>query len=117
MGNVEIVPSDGLWLGAKYEFEVSVPNNYPYSPPKVLCKTKVYHPNINWEGKVCLNILRAEWMPVLNLGSVGFGLMTLFLEPNSDDPLNKEAATEMHERPEDYKRNVKKTLKGGYHFG
>jgi ubiquitin-conjugating enzyme E2 M len=40
---------------------------------------QVYHPNIDWEGKVCLNILRQEWMPVLSLGSVVFGLMTLFL--------------------------------------
>jgi ubiquitin-protein ligase len=35
------------------------------------------------------DILRQDWMPVLNLGSVAFGLMTLFLEPNPDDPLNK----------------------------
>lgn len=49
---------------------------------------KVYHPNINDQGKVCLNILRQEWMPVLSLGSVIFGLMTLFLEPNPDDPLD-----------------------------
>jgi ubiquitin-conjugating enzyme E2 M len=52
---------------------------------------QVYHPNIDWDGHVCLNILRQDWMPVLSLGSVVFGLMTLFLEPNPDDPLNKGA--------------------------
>jgi ubiquitin-protein ligase len=40
---------------------------------------QIYHPNIDTDGKVCLNILRADWMPVLNLGSVVFGLLTLFL--------------------------------------
>lgn len=114
---VDISPSDGLYKGATFRFEVSVPNKYPYEPPKAQCKTLLYHPNIDWEGHVCLNILRADWMPVLNLGSVVFGLMYLFLEPNPDDPLNKEAAQLMIDRPEEFKRNVSKTLRGGYHFG
>ena len=41
------------------------------------------------EGNVCLNILREDWKPVLNLNSVMVGLQYLFLEPNADDPLNK----------------------------
>jgi ubiquitin-conjugating enzyme E2 M len=100
----------------------------------------VYHPNIDLEGHVCLNILRADWMPVLSLGSVIFGLMTLFLvrlfssqclshhvplltfypalqEPNPDDPLNKEAAQLMIDRPRDFERNVKQALQGGYVAG
>jgi ubiquitin-conjugating enzyme E2 M len=105
---------------------------------------QVYHPNIDLEGHVCLNILRADWMPVLSLGSVIFGLMTLFLvrlffsqclslprenfkfflshllplqEPNPDDPLNKEAAQLMIDRPRDFERNVKQALQGGYVAG
>lgn len=114
---VDITPSDGLYRGATFRFEVTIPPKYPYEPPKAECKTLLYHPNIDWEGHVCLNILRADWMPVLNLGSVVFGLMYLFLEPNPDDPLNKEAAQLMIDRPEEFKRNVSKTLRGGYHFG
>ena len=45
------------------------------------------------EGNVCLNILREDWKPVLNLNSVMVGLQYLFLEPNADDPLNKGAKT------------------------
>lgn len=41
------------------------------------------------EGNVCLNILREEWNPILNLNSVLVGLQFLFLDPNPDDPLNK----------------------------
>jgi hypothetical protein len=53
---------------------------------------KIYHPNVDLEGNVCLNILREDWKPVLNLNSVMVGLQYLFLEPNADDPLNKGAA-------------------------
>jgi len=102
---------------SKFVFVVNIPLTYPYDPPKVNCETLVYHPNIDWEGHVCLNILRQDWMPVLKLGSVVFGLMTLFLEPNPDDPLNKEAAKLMIEKPSDFQRNVKASLRGGYHMG
>lgn len=62
---------------------------------------------------MCLNILRADWKPVLTLGSVLFGLMTLFLEPNPDDPLNQEAAELMIHNKAEFERNVKKALRGG----
>jgi len=110
---VSVKPGDGLYKDATFVFNVEVPTTYPYDPPKVLCNTLVYHPNIDWEGKVCLNILRQDWMPVLSLGSVIFGLMTLFLEPNADDPLNKEAAQLMIERPSEFQKNVKESLRGG----
>ena len=50
----------------------------------------VYHPNINLEGNVCLNILREDWKPVLDINAVIYGLIYLFYEPNPEDPLNHE---------------------------
>jgi len=114
---VSVTPADGLYLGATFQFNVTVGDNYPYEPPLVVCETLVYHPNIDFNGRVCLNILRAEWKPVLTLGAVLFGLMTLFLEPNADDPLNKEAADAMVDDPERFSSTVRRTLRGGNHFG
>ena len=57
-----------------------------------LIRSQIYHPNVDLDGNVCLNILREDWKPVLNLNSVMVGLQYLFLEPNADDPLNKGAA-------------------------
>jgi len=109
-----IIPNDGLYKGAEFKFTVTIPITYPYDPPKAQCDTPIYHPNIDWEGHVCLNILRADWMPVLNLGAVVFGLVTLFLQPNPDDPLNKEVAQLMIDNKSQYERNVKQSLQGGY---
>jgi len=108
-----ITPNDGMYIGANFQFSIIIPNTYPYDAPKVHCDTLVYHPNIDLEGHVCLNILRQDWMPVLSLGSVIFGLMTLFLEPNPDDPLNKEAATLMIENNKAFRANVYSSLRGG----
>lgn len=38
---------------------------------QVLCETKIYHPNINLQGNVCLNILREDWKPVSCVVDVG----------------------------------------------
>ena len=62
-----------------------------------ICSLEIYHPNVDLEGNVCLNILREDWKPVLNLNSVMVGLQYLFLEPNADDPLNK--GEETHLKP------------------
>ena len=39
---------------------------------------QVYHPNIDLEGNVCLNILREDWKPVLNINTIIYGLNLLF---------------------------------------
>jgi hypothetical protein len=44
----------------------------------VLTFVQVYHPNIDLEGNVCLNILREDWKPVLNINTVIYGLNLLF---------------------------------------
>ena len=55
---------------------------------QVMCLTKIYHPNIDLEGHVCLNILRDDWKPVLDINAVIYGIVYLFYESNPNDPLN-----------------------------
>jgi ubiquitin-conjugating enzyme E2 M len=89
---VDLTREECLWKGAKYKFTVNVSPNYPHDPPKCHCDTQIYHPNIDLSGNVSLNILRADWKPVLGINAVILGLIFLFIEPNPNDPLNKEAA-------------------------
>ncbi|KAA1111450.1 NEDD8-conjugating protein ubc12 [Puccinia graminis f. sp. tritici] len=84
-----IKPDEGMYKGGSFIFNFVINLNYPHEPPKVKCTQKIYHPNVDIEGNVCLNILREDWKPVLNLNAVIVGLQYLFLEPNADDPLNK----------------------------
>ncbi|TBU34662.1 ubiquitin-conjugating enzyme/RWD-like protein [Dichomitus squalens] len=108
-----ITPDEGMYKGGSFEFSFNINANYPHEPPKVKCKQVIYHPNVDLEGNVCLNILREDWKPVLNLNSVMVGLQYLFLEPNADDPLNKEAAEELKRNREQFVYNVKVSMRGG----
>jgi len=110
--NVTVEPQDGYWKGAKFTFVINIPHDYPFTAPEVVCNTLIYHPNIDFKGRVCLNILRFEWSAALGLGHVLFGMMTLFLEPNPDDPLNIEAADLMVKNLPKFKQNVYDSLRG-----
>uniref|UniRef100_A0A7S1THK1 UBC core domain-containing protein n=1 Tax=Compsopogon caeruleus TaxID=31354 RepID=A0A7S1THK1_9RHOD len=110
---VELQPQEGYYLPGTFYFTIKVPVEYPHKAPKVHCETKVYHPNIDLEGNVCLNILRQDWKPILTLSSVLYGLQLLFLEPNPDDPLNKEAAETMKRDPRAFASLVASSLRGG----
>ena len=116
--DVEITPdTDSFWYGGKYIFSFTIPEDYNFSPPKVMCKTKIYHPNIDYNGNVCLNILKEAWEPTLTaLNCIG-AIYFLFTEPNPEDPLNHDVAKIMRDNIEEFKQNVKRTLKGGYQYG
>ncbi|KAL2128877.1 hypothetical protein VTI74DRAFT_8520 [Chaetomium olivicolor] len=108
-----IEPDEGMYKGGRFSFTFNITPSFPHEPPKVQCREKIYHPNIDTEGKVCLNILREDWKPVLNLNAVIVGLQFLFLEPNASDPLNKEAADDLRNNREGFKRNVRQAMSGG----
>ena len=81
---VEYKPdSDSYWYGGKYLFSFHFTDDFPNEPPKVLCKTKIYHPNIDYDGNVCLNMLKEDWKPVLTGLDCIPGVYQLFVEPNS----------------------------------
>lgn len=108
-----ICPDEGFYRNGKFVFNFKVSEDYPHSPPKVKCLNTIYHPNIDLDGNVCLNILREDWKPVLTINSIVYGLQYLFLEPNPDDPLNKDAAALLKSNRRLFEQNVQKSMRGG----
>jgi ubiquitin-conjugating enzyme E2 N len=78
--------------GGSFSAELLLPDDYPMAAPKVVFNTKIYHPNIDNLGRICLDILKDKWSPALQIRSVLLSIQALLASPNPDDPLNNEAA-------------------------
>ena len=85
-------PSDSPYQGGVFFLDIQFPPDYPFKPPKCQFKTKVYHPNINANGGICLDILKNQWSPALTTTKVLLSISSLLSDPNPDDPLVGEIA-------------------------
>lgn len=110
--SITITPQEGFYRNATIKFSFKVLPSFPNNPPKVKCETKIFHPNIDLEGNVCLNILREDWTPILSIQQIVLGLHFILLEPNPDDPLNKEAAQLQRNNLQEFISTVSSTLRG-----
>ncbi len=87
-----IGPINSPYEGGIFNLTIKFPNDYPFKPPKITFDTKIYHPNINKNGSICLDILKDQWSPVLSVANVLLSICSLLTDPNPDDPLEPEIA-------------------------
>ncbi|XP_072335021.1 ubiquitin-conjugating enzyme E2 D1b isoform X1 [Scyliorhinus torazame] len=85
-------PYDSPYQGGVFFLAIQFPTDYPFKPPKVAFTTRIYHPNINSNGSICLDILRSQWSPALTISKVLLSICSLLCDPNPDDPLVPEIA-------------------------
>lgn len=86
--NVMILgPTQSPYEGGVFKLELFLPEDYPMAPPKVRFLTKIYHPNVDRLGRICLDILKDKWSPALQIRTVLLSIQALLSAPNPDDPL------------------------------
>lgn len=85
-------PDDSPFEGGLFKLELFLPDDYPMSAPKVRFITKIYHPNIDRLGRICLDILKDKWSPALQIRTVLLSIQALLSAPNPDDPLANDVA-------------------------
>jgi len=114
-------PSDTIYEGGFFKALLEFPDDYPNSPPQMKFVTKMWHPNIYPDGRVCISILhppgvdkfneqeRAEerWRPSLGAEEILLSVISMLNDPNPDSPANIDAAVMFRNNPDEYKSRVR----------
>ena len=79
-------------LGGKFNLELFLPDDYPMCPPRIRFLTRIYHPNIDRLGRICLDVLKNNWSPALQIRTILLSIQALLGAPNPEDPLNEAVA-------------------------
>ncbi|GMM33245.1 E2 ubiquitin-conjugating protein [Saccharomycopsis crataegensis] len=104
-------PPDSPYAGGVFFLTIQFPTDYPFKPPKISFTTKIYHPNINSNGNICLDILKEEWSPALTVSKLLLSICSLLTDPNPDDPLVPEIANVYKTDRQKYETTAKEWTK------
>ncbi|KAI5558469.1 hypothetical protein BDE02_17G044500 [Populus trichocarpa] len=81
-----IGPSDTPFEDGVFFLSIDFTAEYPFVPPRIKFKTKVFHPNISQDGTICVDILGPQWTPALTIENLLLSICSLLPDPNPEDP-------------------------------
>ena len=104
-------PAETPYENGVFFLRIHIPQAYPGSPPIVKFLTKVHHPNIDMEGRVCVNILDTAWSPILGIDGLLTSVLSLLSDPNIEEPLLPEIAVQYSQDRQKYEETVRNHTK------
>ena len=103
-------PDDTPWEGGTFNLVIRFAEDYPSKPPDVRFVSSLFHPNIYADGKICLDILQAQWTPSYDVAAILASIQSLLCDPNPNSPANSEAARLFTENRREYNRRVRECV-------
>ncbi|XP_052785663.1 ubiquitin-conjugating enzyme E2 D2B-like [Mya arenaria] len=85
-------PENSPYEGGQFDLRIDFTVDYPLKPPKVWFLTKIFHPNVEADGKICADFLVGHWKPSLSISYMLMAICSLMLSPNMDNPAVQEIA-------------------------
>ncbi|KAJ4776027.1 Ubiquitin-conjugating enzyme [Rhynchospora pubera] len=103
-----IGPPGTPWEGGNFQLTMVIPHDYPFRPPDVRFKSRVFHPNIYPDGRICASILDLEWSPALAQPLLMLlSIQSILDSPILEAPANQEAANLYMKYRKQYNRKVR----------
>ncbi|CAJ0577967.1 unnamed protein product, partial [Mesorhabditis spiculigera] len=107
---VTLLPDQEPYSKGAFRVQIDFPADYPFKPPKLTLLTKIYHPNVDEQGQICLGIVHPDnWKPATRAEQVLLALLQLINYPEPDHPLRADVADE-------YTKDKKRFMKTAEEF-
>lgn len=97
--------------GGVFFLDIQFPTDYPFKPPKVTFRTRIYHCNVNSSGQICLDILKEQWSPALTISKVLLSICSLLTDANPHDPLVGSIAQQFLQDKENHDKTAQEWTK------
>ncbi|KAK3083434.1 hypothetical protein FSP39_022530 [Pinctada imbricata] len=104
-------PPGSVYEGGVFFLDIHFSSDYPFKPPKVTFRTRIYHCNINSQGVICLDILKDNWSPALTISKVLLSICSLLTDCNPADPLVGSIATQYVQNRTEHDRMARQWTK------
>ncbi|XP_019076285.1 constitutive photomorphogenesis protein 10 isoform X3 [Vitis vinifera] len=75
-------PKGTPYEGGIFFLDITFPSDYPFKPPKVVFKTRIYHCNVDSAGNLSVDILKDSWSPALTISNVLLAIRSIFTKPD-----------------------------------
>jgi ubiquitin-conjugating enzyme E2 A len=100
-------PEDTAWEGGTFNLLIDFTEEYPNTPPTVRFVTKIFHPNVYNDGRICIDILKSQWSPIYDTSAILLSIQSLLNDPNPASPANEEAAKLFQNDRREYSRRIR----------
>ncbi|OQO01387.1 hypothetical protein B0A48_12942 [Cryoendolithus antarcticus] len=100
-------PSETVYAGGTFLLALTLPKDYPFKPPSISFKTKIYHPNVSNDerGAMCLGMLRPdEWKPPNKIKEVLGLVRGVLAAPQPDDAVEAGIAEQYRQRKPEWEK-------------
>ena len=107
LGGIE-GPPDTPYEGGVFWLSIRIPKDFPFKPPRFRLLTRIYHPNIDHLGNICMDVLEDQWSPACTVEQILLSILSILDSPGLEDPLVPEIAKTYIRDPDLCRENARK---------
>ena len=99
-------PVGSPYEGGTFLLDLNFPNNYPFMPPKITFRTKIYHCNVDSDGSLSIldRTKGSQWSPILTVEIILLIILSFLNDCDHEMPLRLEVAAQYVNNREEHDR-------------
>ncbi|KAJ2477939.1 ubiquitin-conjugating enzyme E2 G1 [Coemansia sp. RSA 2131] len=116
-------PPDTYYEGGMFKAILKFPHDFPFNPPTMRFTSKMWHPNVYEDGRVCISILHTpvedssgyedvseRWSAARSIESILVSVIAMLSSPNDESAANVDAAKMWRDDKPLYKKTVQRCV-------